>query len=81
MKYLKAFMVGLAASIFSIFAIVACGAAWVFWSLRNASPPDGAVWATDFVLAFMGVPYHWLIVSFCFGVGFTWELRRASRGN
>ena len=81
MSYLKAITVGLVAAVFSIFAIVACVAARMFWIIRNTPPPEGGAWAVDCVLAFKSVPYRWLIVSFCLAVGFLWEVRRASRSN
>ena len=79
MSYLKAIAVGIVASISSIAAIFACATIWAAWLFRNTPPPEGGAWAIDLVSVFKNLPYHWLIVSFCFAVGFIWEIRRASR--
>ena len=80
MKILKCIAVGSAASLLSIVAMVAIDTVRWFWILRNYRPPakNSAV-AIDYVQVFESIPYRWLIVLFCFGIGFVWELWRLHR--
>ncbi len=81
MNYLKAIGAGIVASISSIAVIFACATIWAAWLFRNIPPPEGGAWGIDLVSVFKNMPYHWLIVSLCFAIGFLWEVRRASRLN
>jgi hypothetical protein len=78
MNYLKSIAVGLVGALLSIVIIVAGVFAHAFWLFRKYPPPGGGDWGIDLVSAFENVPYHWLIVVFCFGIGLIWEFRRVS---
>jgi len=80
MNYLKSMAVGLGAALLSVTIMGAGVAVRAFWLLRKYPPPEGGAWGIDIdlVSVFKNFPYHWLIVLFCFGIGFLWEFRRSS---
>jgi hypothetical protein len=75
-KISKSIAVGVATAASSIFVMVGALTLRWFWLLRDYQSPEGSDIGVDLVSVFSSIPHHWLIVLFCFFIGFAWEFRR-----